>query len=114
MDATPGPAATQAAYAIEPTLDERISATLRRWLFEGNLPVKIGAVLIFLGVGYLLKLAVDEGWFALPIEFRYLGVAAGALVALAWGWLQRHSKPVFALSLQGAALVRVEWEEISH
>ncbi|MFO0028749.1 MAG: DUF2339 domain-containing protein [Pseudomonadota bacterium] len=104
MDATPGPAATLAAYAIEPTLDERISATLRRWLFEGNLPVKIGAVLIFLGVGYLLKLAVDEGWFALPIEFRYLGVAAGALVALAWGWLQRHSKPVFALSLQGAAL----------
>ena len=104
MDGAPEAVAAQAAHAVEPTLDERIATTLKRWLFEGNLPVKVGAVLIFLGVGYLLKLAVDEGWFALPIEFRYLGVAAAALGALAWGWLQRAAKPVFALSLQGAAL----------
>jgi uncharacterized membrane protein len=104
MDAVTEPVAALAAHAIEPTLDERITATLRRWLFEGNLPVKIGAVLIFLGVGYLLKLAADEGWFALPIEFRYLGVATAALGALAWGWMQRAAKPVFGLSLQGAAL----------
>lgn len=104
MDAAPEPVAAMAAHTIEPTLDERITATLKRWLFEGNLPVKIGALLIFLGVGYLLKLAADEGWFALPIEFRYLGVATAALAALAWGWVQREAKPVFGLSLQGAAL----------
>lgn len=104
MDTAPEPVVAQAAHAVEPTLDERITATLKRWLFEGNLPVKIGALLIFLGVGYLLKLAADEGWFALPIEFRYLGVATAALGALAWGWMQRSAKPAFGLSLQGAAL----------
>jgi uncharacterized membrane protein len=103
-DAAPEAVLARSAHAIEPTLDERITATLKRWLFEGNLPVKIGAILIFLGVGYLLKLAADEGWFALPIEFRYLGVATAALGALAWGWMQRSAKPAFGLSLQGAAL----------
>ena len=90
-DAAPEPTLARSAHAIEPTLGERITPPSKRWLFEGNLPVKIGAILIFLGVGYLLKLAADEGWFALPIEFRYLGVATAALGALAWGWMQRSA-----------------------
>jgi uncharacterized membrane protein len=87
-----------------PSLDERITGTLRRWLFEGNLPVKFGLVVLFFGIAAALKYAVDEGYFNAPIEYRFLGVAAVALGFLAWGWTQRRANPVFGLSLQGGAI----------
>jgi uncharacterized membrane protein len=81
-----------------------LERTLRRWFTEGNVPVKLGMLVLFFGVGALLKYAADQGLFALPIELRLAGVAIAGVAALAFGWRQRLARPAFALALQGGAI----------
>lgn len=76
----------------------------RVWLGAGNLPVKLGVLVLFLGVAALLRYAGERGLLDLPLELRLAAVAAGALAALGFGWARRHRQRVFALSLQGGAL----------
>ena len=35
---------------------------VKRWFTEGNVPVKVGVIVLFLGVAALLKYAADQGW----------------------------------------------------
>lgn len=77
---------------------------LRRWFTEGNVPVKIGVLVLFAGVAALLKYASDQGWVHLPIELRLAGVAAAAIGALVFAWRQREERRSFALALQGGAI----------
>ena len=69
---------------------------VKRWFTEGNVPVKVGIVVSFFGVGALLKYAADSGWLVVPIELRLLGIAAAALVALVFAWRKRDSHRAFA------------------
>ena len=77
---------------------------VQRWFTVGNVPVKIGVLVLFAGVAALLKYGADQGWFTLPPELRLAGVAAAALIALVFAWRKRDSNRVFALSLQGGAI----------
>lgn len=88
----------------EPDLADRAVATVKSWLFEGNVPVKLGMLVLFFGVAAALKYAVDQGYVALPIEVRLMLIAAGALAGLVWGWRNRELRPAFGLSLQGGAI----------
>ncbi|WP_179958118.1 DUF2339 domain-containing protein [Chitinimonas arctica] len=81
-----------------PSLLER----LPRWLVEGNPAVKVGVLLLLMGVAFLLKYAAQYVRF--PVEMRYLAVLAGAAGAITFGWRQREHKPVFAHALQGGGL----------
>ena len=78
--------------------------TVKRWFTVGNVPVKIGMLVLLAGVAALLKYASDQGLFTLPMELRLAGVAAAALAALGFAWRRRESNRVFALSLQGGAI----------
>lgn len=82
----------------------RLAGRLRRWFTEGNVPVKVGMLVLFAGVAALLKHASDQGWLRLPMELRLAGVALAALAGLVFGWRQRERKRGFALSLQGGAI----------
>lgn len=82
----------------------RAFEAVKRWFTEGNIPVKIGVLILFLGVGALMKYSVDQGWLYVPIELRLAGIAAAALAGLAFGWVKRESHRAFALSLQGGAI----------
>ncbi|WP_266160167.1 DUF2339 domain-containing protein [Dyella silvatica] len=74
------------------------------WLSEGNVPVKIGMLVLFAGVAALLKYAADSGMLKIPIELRVCAVALAAMAALFFGWRQREQRRGFALSLQGGAI----------
>jgi uncharacterized membrane protein len=89
---------------VEPAGLERWLQTVWCWFTDGNVPVKVGMVVLFAGVGALLKYATDQGWMRFPIELRLMGIAAAALAGLAFGWQQRHQRRVFALSVQGGAI----------
>jgi uncharacterized membrane protein len=71
------------------------------WFTTGNVPVKVGVILSFFGVAFLLKYAVDQQLFTFPIEFRLLAIAVGGLVLIVVGWRLRQRLRVYALSLQG-------------
>ncbi|MFC4762952.1 DUF2339 domain-containing protein [Dyella koreensis] len=83
-----------------PTLLERVWG----WFTEGNVPVKIGMLVLFAGVAALLKYASDSGLLHVPIGLRISLVAVAAIAALGFGWRQRTERRVFALSLQGGAI----------
>ncbi|NDK38015.1 DUF2339 domain-containing protein [Pseudoxanthomonas gei] len=80
------------------------SRAVKRWFTVGNVPVKIGMLVLLAGVAALLKYAVDQGMFTLPIELRLAGISAAALAGLVFGWRQREHKRAFALALQGGAI----------
>lgn len=98
-----GPAAMPRAPR-EPDVAERLTGAVKRWLFEGNVPVKLGMLVLFFGVAAALKYAVDQGYVAFPIEFRLAAIAAAAFAGLIWGWRNRELRPAFGLSLQGGAI----------
>ncbi|RDZ26961.1 DUF2339 domain-containing protein [Lysobacter silvisoli] len=103
----PLPERAPAAAARRPAAPDPATLALRavrRWFTEGNVPVKVGMLVLFAGVAALLKYATDQGWMRFPIEFRLAGVALGALAGLVFGWRQRERRRSFALSLQGGAI----------
>ncbi len=74
----------------------------KEWLFGGNLVAKIGLLILFIGVSFLLKYAAAR--VTLPIEFRLAGVALADIALLVWGWRIRDRRPGVSLPVQGAAL----------
>jgi uncharacterized membrane protein len=106
----PAPAAK--FVAPEPPLREpsrpdplqRLAEAAKSWLTTGNVPVKIGVIVSFFGVAFLLKYAVEHRVLVVPIELRYLAVAAAAVVLLGIGWRLRTRLRVYALSLQGGGI----------
>lgn len=77
---------------------------VKAWFSEGNVPVKVGMLVLLAGVAALLKYASDAGWLHAPIELRLAGVSAAALAGIVFGWRKREQKRVFALSLQGGSI----------
>ena len=102
----PLPPPLRQPYPREPVPDrgDALLRTVKRWFTVGNVPVKIGMLVLLAGVAALLKYASDQGLFVLPLELRLAGVAAVALAALGFAWRRRDSNRVFALSLQGGAI----------
>lgn len=98
------PATDEAADAAPtgPSLIERAFDAARAWLFGGNTLVRMGIVLLFLGLAFLLRYAAERT--TLPIAFRYAGVAATALGLLVVGWRLRERNGPYGLLLQGAAV----------
>lgn len=78
--------------------------SLRTWLTTGNLFVRIGVLLVLLGVGFLIKYAVDQHWLELTLGLRLAAVAAAGLGLLALGWILRRRQRDYGQLLQGAAI----------
>lgn len=83
---------------------DRLIKRVWHWFTEGNVPVKIGMLVLFAGVAALLKYASDAGMLRVPIGLRVALVALAAIAGLTFGWRQRNTQRVFALSVQGGAI----------
>lgn len=83
---------------------ERGLRLVKRWFTSGNVPVKIGMLVLFAGVAALLKYASDQGLLQVPISLRLAGVSLAAVAGLVFGWRRRISHRTFALSLQGGMI----------
>nr|WP_311529963.1 DUF2339 domain-containing protein [uncultured Ralstonia sp.] len=96
----PQPARQPAPH--EPDWVERAVGAARDWLLGGNSVVRVGILILFFGVAFLLKYAADNS--LLPVEFRLAGVAVGAIVLLGIGWRLRDKRPGYALVMQGGGV----------
>ncbi len=89
---------------VRPDIAAITVRAVKRWFSVGNVPVKIGMLVLLAGVAALLKYAADQGWMVMPPELKLAGVATVALAALVFAWRKREDNRVFALSLQGGAI----------
>ncbi|AQV02883.1 hypothetical protein B2D07_04605 [Desulfococcus multivorans] len=92
---------TPSSSAVPSTV-EVWSVRIRAFFTEGNVVVRIGVIVLFFGVAFLLKYAAERNAF--PVEFRLAVVAVGAIALLALGWRLRLRRSGYALILQGAAV----------
>ena len=77
-------------------------AKAQGWLLGGNTIVRVGLVILFVGLTFLVRLVANAGLF--PIEARLATVGAIGAALLAFGFRKRIERPGFGLSLQGAGV----------
>lgn len=87
---------------IVPDLFDRGIALVKRYFTEGNIIVRVGVLVLFVGVAFLLKYASDNSM--IPIELRVIGVALTGIAILTVGWKLRISRADYALVMQGAGI----------
>ena len=76
-----------------------LGQSLTRFFTTGNVFAKVGAVILFFGVAFLIKLVSDAGLF--PIEFRLISAAIGANILIGIGFRLRNRIGSYGLILQG-------------
>jgi uncharacterized membrane protein len=76
--------------------------TIIGFFTTGNVLVKVGVVVLFFGVSFLVKLAAENALF--PIEYRLIAVAIGGIIMLAVGWRLRDKRFGYAVALQGGGI----------
>ncbi|MCM8594994.1 DUF2339 domain-containing protein [Accumulibacter sp.] len=81
---------------------ERAAGPVVDWLLRGNVMARVGVVILFFGVAFLLKYTYQH--VHVPIELRVSGVAFGAVVLLVIGWRLRSRRTGYALALQAGGV----------
>lgn len=86
----------------EPNALDQTFAAARDWLLGGNTIVRVGLVILFIGLSFLVRYAALAGLFPVELRLGVVGVAALALLAIGFG--KRQARPDFALALQGGGV----------
>ncbi len=118
MNATPEPAQVAEPVAVQPVSPrESVPAApaqpapsvldkAKQWVLDyftgGNLMVRVGVLILFFGVAFLLKYTAER--VVVPVGLRYWGVVAAAAVMLGLGWRLRRKSTQYALVMQGGAV----------
>ena len=77
----------------------------RDWVLGGNTIVRMGVLVLFVGLAFLAKYAIDNAM--LPPELRLATIGAAGIALFVFGWKLRERKPDrpgYALTLQGAGV----------
>lgn len=90
------------AKSPPPSNELPLVKAIRDYFTGGNTLVRVGIVILFIGVAFLLRYVAEHTH--VPIELRLSGVAIGAVVLLALGWRLRKKRLGYALTLQGGAI----------
>ena len=83
-------------------LIDNVIGLIKRYFTEGNLIVRVGVIVLFVGVGFLFKYAYDHSM--LPAEYRLIGAGAVGVVLLVLGWRLRNRRLAYALVVQGGGI----------
>ena len=87
------------AYAMS---EPAIVRAVREWFTGGNTVVRVGIVILFIGIAFLVRYVAQR--VTVRIEFRLAAVAIVAVVLLVLGWRLRVKRAAYALVLQGGAI----------
>jgi len=87
---------------LTPQKPNIIFQKLTKFFTGDNAVLRIGTVILFLGIAFLLKYAADHSKF--PIWLRLVSVSATAIVILWLGWKLKSKRAIYALGLQGTGI----------
>jgi uncharacterized membrane protein len=79
-----------------------VPALVWQWITGGNALTRVGIVILFFGVAFLLRYFAEI--VAVPIELKLAAAAAGGLALAALGFVLAKGRPAYGLSLQGAGM----------
>lgn len=86
----------------EPDWFAGITALIKRYFLGGNTVVRVGVLILFFGIAFLLKYAAEQN--KLPAEFRLVGAGLGSIALLVVGWRLRDKRREYAVALQGGGI----------
>ncbi len=93
-----GDAARLDGLATDATTGSEHQPAWLGWITGGNTLARVGVLLVFIGVGFLVK------YVRVPIEVRLSAVALGGIALLVVGWRLRRSRHGYAMILQGGGV----------
>jgi len=100
--AAPPPPSSSSSTAPAPPAAPDWFDVAKNWLLSGNIVLRVGLLLLFLGLAFLLRYVA--GSMVVPISVRYLLVAGSGVALLALGaWLLAKRRD-YALLLQGTGI----------
>ncbi|HOB14596.1 MAG TPA: DUF2339 domain-containing protein [Novosphingobium sp.] len=108
VQAWPDEPAASPAKPAKPTYLDRenpLETGLRKvveWFTGGNTIVRVGLVVLFVGLVFLARLVANAGLFPIEARLATVGLAGAALLGV--GFWKRTVRPDFALHLQGAGV----------
>jgi uncharacterized membrane protein len=105
--ATPEPVTAASAWREEGSVAGAVKGSdlftsVVGFFLDGNVVVRVGIVVLFFGVAFLLKYASDHS--LLSIEWRLSGAGLGALAMIGAGWWLRRRRTGYALLIQGGGI----------
>jgi len=86
----------------EPSAPPAWFVAAKNWLLGGNIMLRVGLVLLFLGLAFLLRYVA--GTVVVPLPVRYLLVALTGMALIGLGWWLRPRRRDYALLLQGTGI----------
>jgi uncharacterized membrane protein len=101
----PPPVAVQPTYQAPPISQKArvdLLTPVCQWFVQGNPIVRVGLVILFVGLSFLARYAAQAGLF--PVELRLAAIGAVGLTLLIVGFRQRSAKPALGLVLQGGGV----------
>ncbi len=107
-DAPATAAAEESAPVITPPRPDPLSqawAHARAWLLGGNTIVRAGLLVLFVGLAFLARFAIERE--LLPPQLRLAGIGLAGIALFSAGWRLRDRGPqrlAYALSLQGGGV----------
>ena len=99
----PGVPIPPASAAVRSSVNEpALFAAIRNFFTGGNTLVRVGIIVLFFGVAFLLRYMAEHSHIS--IEVRLTGVALASIVLIIFGWRLRETRGGYALALQGGGV----------
>ncbi|GAB2593119.1 DUF2339 domain-containing protein [Ramlibacter solisilvae] len=98
-------AAAKPALPARPDLVTVLAGKARDWLLGGNTVVRVGVLILFVGLAFLAKFAIDNA--LLPPQLRLAAIGAAGIALFGAGFRLRRKtgfRSGYAMTLQGAGI----------
>lgn len=85
-----------------PREPSKVLSFISNYFTQGNLLVRIGGVILFFGLAFLVKYAAEHS--VISMQMRLLGIAIIAVVLMVIGWRLRDREGAYGQVLQGLGI----------
>jgi len=92
----------QKKESSEPTFIDKLIGKVKQYFTEGNLLVRIGGVILFFGIAFLLKYAAEHSTITIETKLILSSIFSIAVIFLGWKFRKREDN--YGLILQGIGL----------